>query len=204
MSQGKNNSTVAASASDSTTPAASPCLPDPNVELEEKMRRLTMVKHPSLGQGPAEAAGDEAISGKPQAERRKEKPQQKFVIENGIVKRAELTRDPATEAALTAEMARHYKAILENLGEDTQRQGLLKTPERAAKALMFFTKGYQECIQGNVYFTLWLGLYIIYIYMPVYTSIGDCSKRVKRELVVCRALSVFSLCLAVRVNFLGL
>ena len=28
-----------------------PCIPDPDVELEEKLKRLTMVKHPSLNQG---------------------------------------------------------------------------------------------------------------------------------------------------------
>ena len=135
MSQEKN--TVAAEKE-----AASPCLPDPDVELEEKLRRLTMVKHPSLGHGPADGGA---------ANHEEWKDKQRYVIENGIVKRAELIRDPATEAAVTADIARHYKAILQNLGEDTQRQGLLKTPERAAKALMFFTKGYQECMQGNLY-----------------------------------------------------
>ncbi|KAL8583543.1 GTP cyclohydrolase 1 [Nucella lapillus] len=44
-------------------------------------------------------------------------------------------------------MAKHYSVILRDLGENVHRQGLLKTPERAAKALMFFTKGYQENIQ---------------------------------------------------------
>jgi len=43
-----------------------------------------------------------------------------------------------------SEIAFHYKKILELLGEDTEREGLLKTPERVAKALMFFTKGYQQ------------------------------------------------------------
>jgi GTP cyclohydrolase I len=58
-------------------------------------------------------------------------------------------RDRVTEKMLTQDMAKHYKAILQDLGEDTTRQGLLKTPERAAKALMFFTKGYQENISGE-------------------------------------------------------
>ncbi|XP_027015860.2 GTP cyclohydrolase 1 [Tachysurus fulvidraco] len=39
-----------------------------------------------------------------------------------------------------------YTTILRGLGEDPQRQGLLKTPHRAATAMQFFTKGYQEKI----------------------------------------------------------
>ncbi len=45
---------------------------------------------------------------------------------------------------VTKSLAEHYHAVLESLGEDTQRDGLLKTPERVAKALQYLTKGYQE------------------------------------------------------------
>ena len=44
----------------------------------------------------------------------------------------------------TAELAAHVKEILRLLGEDPEREGLQKTPERVAKALQFNTKGYEE------------------------------------------------------------
>lgn len=45
------------------------------------------------------------------------------------------------------QLAVHYKAILDLLGEDSSREGLLKTPERVAKAMEFMTKGYDEDTQ---------------------------------------------------------
>ncbi len=39
-------------------------------------------------------------------------------------------------------LEQHYKAIIEGLGEDTSREGLLKTPERVAKSLLYLTHGY--------------------------------------------------------------
>ncbi|XP_071963717.1 GTP cyclohydrolase 1-like [Antedon mediterranea] len=44
-------------------------------------------------------------------------------------------------------MEEAYKSLIESVGEDSSREGLKKTPERAAKALMFFTKGYEEKIE---------------------------------------------------------
>ncbi|XP_019723042.1 GTP cyclohydrolase 1 isoform X1 [Hippocampus comes] len=43
-------------------------------------------------------------------------------------------------------LAAAYTTILRGLGEDPHRQGLAKTPWRAATAMQFFTKGYQETI----------------------------------------------------------
>ncbi len=42
----------------------------------------------------------------------------------------------------TTKLAEHYKAILELIGENTDREGLVDTPERVAKAIQFLTKGY--------------------------------------------------------------
>ena len=45
---------------------------------------------------------------------------------------------------ITAAIAAHYKEILRLLGEDPEREGLVKTPERVAKALQFLTHGTQQ------------------------------------------------------------
>ena len=52
--------------------------------------------------------------------------------------------DDQYDERVTEEIASYYKRILELLGENPQREGLLKTPERVAKALQFLTKGYGE------------------------------------------------------------
>ena len=41
-------------------------------------------------------------------------------------------------------LASSFRNILEDLGEDSSRPGLVDTPDRAAKALLFFTKGYED------------------------------------------------------------
>lgn len=46
--------------------------------------------------------------------------------------------------ALVAQIAEHYRKIIELIGEDPEREGLKKTPIRAAKALLDVTRGYSE------------------------------------------------------------
>jgi GTP cyclohydrolase I len=45
---------------------------------------------------------------------------------------------------VTEEVKEGYQKIINDLGEDTTREGLIKTPERAAKAMQFLTQGYQQ------------------------------------------------------------
>ena len=45
---------------------------------------------------------------------------------------------------ITERLAAVYRDVIKDLGEDPDREGLLKTPERVAKALQFLTKGYDQ------------------------------------------------------------
>ena len=49
-----------------------------------------------------------------------------------------------TDLKIQNELAAHYKEVLSLLGEDAEREGLLKTPERVAKAMLTLTRGYHE------------------------------------------------------------
>ncbi|MEY3501068.1 MAG: hypothetical protein RL308_2740 [Bacteroidota bacterium] len=46
------------------------------------------------------------------------------------------------DTELIESMSKNYKTIIENLGEDVNREGLQKTPERVAKAMQYLTHGY--------------------------------------------------------------
>jgi len=70
---------------------------------------------------------------------------------NGIIKDAQ--RDPQLDNdrnKCLEEMSSAYRHLLINVGEDPNRQGLAKTPERAAKALLYFTKGYEESVKDII------------------------------------------------------
>lgn len=45
---------------------------------------------------------------------------------------------------ITDEVRERYSSIIDEIGEDVKREGLVKTPERAAKAMLFLTQGYQQ------------------------------------------------------------
>ena len=51
---------------------------------------------------------------------------------------------------LSHRLSHHYKEILEALGENSSREGLVDTPKRAAKAMQFLTKGYQQSLEEIV------------------------------------------------------
>ncbi len=53
-------------------------------------------------------------------------------------------REERYDQDVIGKMAAHYKEILLLLGEDPDREGLAKTPERVAKAMAFMTKGHSE------------------------------------------------------------
>ena len=148
----------------------SPRLPDPDLELEEKVRHLTIVRHASLG--------DSSLHNSLESPRTNVRSMHGtfWPQHEGLVKKVEATkRDISTENVLEVDMAKHYKAILQDLGEDTNRQGLIKTPQRAAKALLFFTKGYNENIQG-ICISMMMSLYSSYLFDLLYLRIHNLSE----------------------------
>ncbi|XP_055990227.1 GTP cyclohydrolase 1 [Sorex fumeus] len=78
----------------------------------------------------------------PRPETKGPQPTEGWVSEKPRVKEAGELNLPNLAAA--------YSSILSSLGEDPQRQGLLKTPWRAATAMQFFTKGYHETIADAI------------------------------------------------------
>lgn len=56
---------------------------------------------------------------------------------------------------VTESIKKNFETIIDDLGEDTSREGIVKTPERAAKAMQFLTSGYEmdaaEILKGAMF-----------------------------------------------------
>lgn len=76
-----------------------------------------------------------------------------------------------------------FEKVIENIGEDKTRQGLLRTPSRAAKAMLFFTKGYEETLSDI-------------LNDAIFDEDHD-------ELVIVKDIEMFSLCEHHLVPFMG-
>ncbi|MCC6076589.1 GTP cyclohydrolase I FolE [Pseudomonas sp. GCM10022188] len=77
----------------------------------------------------------------------------------------------------------HYRGILVGLGENLEREGLLNTPERAAKAMQYLCRGYQQTLEEIVNGAL-------------FASDND-------EMVIVRDVELYSLCEHHLLPFIG-
>jgi GTP cyclohydrolase I len=68
----------------------------------------------------------------------------------GTLERLQERESPADAAARLKKLTGAVRTLLECIGEDPDREGLHGTPERYAKAMMFFTKGYEENLRDIV------------------------------------------------------
>ncbi|KAL1302965.1 hypothetical protein AAFC00_003283 [Neodothiora populina] len=99
----------------------------------------------------------------------------------GTRERLESTPEQATERL--EKLSGAVRTLLECIGEDPDREGLHGTPERYAKAMMFFTKGYEENLRDIVN--------------------GAVFHEDHDELVIVKDIEVFSLCEHHLVPFTG-
>ena len=80
-------------------------------------------------------------------------------------------------------LSQHYREILVGLGEDPQREGLLDTPKRAAKAMQYLCHGYGQTLEEIVNGAL-------------FASDND-------EMVIVRDIELYSLCEHHLLPFIG-
>lgn len=102
---------------------------------------------------------------------------------SGTLDRLRERESPKEAEARLAKLSGAVRTILECIGEDPDREGLHGTPERYAKAMMFFTKGYEENLRDIVN-------------NAVFKEDHD-------ELVIVKDIEVYSLCEHHLVPFVG-
>lgn len=81
------------------------------------------------------------------------------LVVNEVVKKLEMKKIKVDEEMVEKntsidDMSNCYRSIIQHIGEDLNRQGLIKTPARAAKAMLYFTKGYDENLDGMFFYYL--------------------------------------------------
>lgn len=82
-----------------------------------------------------------------QAKKEIESRPDRTIVYNGENKSENKSKLLENPEQATANLTEAVEVILENLGENPQREGLLKTPKRVAEALKFLTQGYNQSLE---------------------------------------------------------
>jgi len=76
-------------------------------------------------------------------------PGRQFLITAAKSTISRLSASPEERLIREQRIASAVRTILECIGEDPDREGLLRTPQRYAQAVMWMTKGYEERLAGH-------------------------------------------------------
>jgi len=95
----------------------------------------------------------------------------------------EKKRDADSAQKNLSAIAENVKGIIAGIGENPEREGLLETPERMAKAMLFFTQGYEQSLEEVIH--------------------GAIFNEDHNEMVIVRDIDIFSLCEHHMVPFYG-